>query len=164
MEKTFDKINFNGLTFEQQKGLIGELLFFNYALNNGKTTGSVLNAWTGPEFAAKDYTFGSYGIEIKFTSAKQPRIKVSNERQLDAENLTELFLVLYSAEEVKENGFSLNSLVEQTRAKIATEEECNVFNGKLQLIGYFDDDSDYYRKMYSFKKHSLSLYLQNFLK
>lgn len=151
-KKLFDKINFNGISLEQQKGLIGELLFFNYALNNGKTSGSVLEAWTGPEFEAKDFTFGSFGIEVKFTSAKQPRVKVSNERQLDAENLSELFLVLYSTEEVKENGFSLNSLVEQTRQKISTEDERNVFNGKLQLIGYFDDDRDYYGKMYSLKK------------
>ena len=151
-KKLFDKINFNGLTLEQQKGLIGELLFFNYALNNGKTSGTVLDAWTGPEFEAKDFTFGSFGIEIKFTSAKQPRVKVSNERQLDAENLSELFLVLYSTEDVKENGFSLNSLVEQTRQKITTEEERNIFNGKLQLIGYFDIDGDYYSKMYSLKK------------
>jgi hypothetical protein len=151
-KKLFDKINFNGLSLEQQKGLIGELLFLNYALNNGKTSGSVLNAWTGPEFEAKDFTFGSFGIEIKFTSAKQARIKVSNERQLDAENLSELFLVLYSTEQVKENGFSLNSLVEQTRLKILTEVERNVFNGKLKLIGYYDDDRDYYGKLYSLKK------------
>jgi hypothetical protein len=151
-KKLFDKINFNGLTLEQQKGLIGELLFFNSALNHDKAPGSVLNAWTGPEFDAKDFTFGSFGIEIKFTSAKQPRVKVSNERQLDAENLKELFLVLYSTEDVKENGFSLNSLVEQIRTKISNEEERNYFNGKLQLIGYFDDDRDYYGKMYSLKK------------
>lgn len=151
-KKLFDRINFNGLTLEQQKGLIGELLFFNYALDYGKTCGQVIEAWTGPEFEAKDFTFGSFGIEIKFTSAKQPRVKVSNERQLDAENLSKLFLVLYSTEEVKENGFSLNSLIEQTRQKISTEEERNVFNGKLQLIGYFDDDIDYYGKMYSLKK------------
>lgn len=151
-KKLFDKINFNGLTLEQQKGLIGELLFFNYALDNGKTSGHVIEAWTGPEFEAKDFTFGSFGIEVKFTSAKQPRIKVSNERQLDAENLSELFLVLYSTEQVKENGFSLNSLVEQTRKNISTEEERNIFNGKLQLIGYYDDDRDYYGKMYSLKK------------
>jgi hypothetical protein len=36
-KKLFDKINFNGLTIEQQKGLIGELLFLNYLLNNEKT-------------------------------------------------------------------------------------------------------------------------------
>jgi len=151
-KKLFDKINFIGLTLEQQKGLIGELLFFNYALNIGKTSGHVIEAWTGPEFDAKDFTFGTVGAEVKFTASKQPRIKVSNERQLDAENLSDLFLILYSTEAVKDNGISLNSIVEQIRQKISTEEERSVFNAKLQLNGYFDEDKEHYGRMYSLKR------------
>lgn len=153
-KKLFDKINFNGLSLEQQKGLIGELLFLNYLLNDEKTSTNAVNAWTGTEqdFQAKDFTLGSVGVEVKFTASKQPRIKVSNERQLDAENLSELFLVLYSTEAVKDNGISLNSIVEQTQQKISTEEERSVFNAKLQLNGYFDEDKEHYGRMYSFKK------------
>lgn len=153
-KKLFDKINFNGLSLEQQKGLIGELLFLNYLLNDVKTSANAINAWTGSErdFQAKDFTLGSVGVEIKFTSSKQPRIKISTERQLDAENLSALFLVLYSTEAVKDNGFSLNSLVTQTRQVISTNEERSIFNAKLQLNGYFDEDSDLYGRMYSLKK------------
>ncbi len=153
-KKLFDKINFNGLSLEQQKGLIGELLFLNYLLNDEKTSSNAVHAWTGAEmeFQAKDFTLGSVGIEIKFTSSKQPRIKVSNERQLDAENLSDLFLVLYATEAVKDNGFSLNSLVTQIRKAISTDEERNIFNAKLKLNGYFDEDSEHYGRMYSLKK------------
>jgi len=153
-KKLFDKINFNGLLLEQQKGLIGELLFLNYLLDNEKTSANAVNAWTGVEreFEAKDFTLGSVGVEIKFTSSKQPRIKVSSERQLDSESLSELFLVLYSAEAVKDNGISLNSIIEQIRNKISTEEERSIFNGKLQLNGYFDEDREHYGRMYSLKK------------
>lgn len=153
-KRLFDKINFNGLTLEQQKGLIGELLFLNYLLNNEKTSTNALNAWTGAEeeFQSKDFTLGSVGIEIKFTSSKQPRIIVSNERQLDAENLSELFLILYSTEAVKDNGISLNSIIEQTRQNITTEGERSIFNSKLQLNGYFDEDREHYGTMYSLKK------------
>lgn len=153
-KKLFDKINFNGLSLEQQKGLIGELLFLNTLLDNEKTSINALNTWTGAEqdFQAKDFTLGSVGVEIKFTASKQPRIKVSNERQLDAENLCELFLILYSTEAVKDNGISLNSIVEQTRQKISTEEERSLFNAKLQLNGYFDDDKEHYGRMYSLKR------------
>lgn len=153
-KKLFDKINFNGLTLEQQKGLIGELLFLNFLLNNERTSTNAVNAWTGAEqeFQAKDFTFGSVGVEVKFTASYQPRIKVSNERQLDAENLSELFLILYSTEAVKDNGISLNSIVEQTRQKISTKEERNVFNAKLQLNGYFDQDKEHYGRMYSLKR------------
>lgn len=153
-KKLFDKINFNGLSLEQQKGLIGELLFLNYLLNDEKTSANAVNAWTGAEmeFQAKDFTLSSVGVEIKFTSSTQPRIKVSNERQLDTENLSNLFLVLYSTEAVKDNGFSLNSLVAQTRQAISTDEERSIFNAKLQLYGYFDEDSEHYGRMYSLKK------------
>jgi hypothetical protein len=153
-KKLFDKINFNGLSIEQQKGLIGELYFLNYLLNNEKSSYNALNAWTSTEneFQAKDFTWGSLGVEIKFTTSKQPRIKISNERQLDSENLSELFLILYSAEAVKENGISLNSIIEETRQNISTDEERNIFNAKLLLNGYFDQDREYYSKMYSIKK------------
>jgi hypothetical protein len=153
-KKLFDKINFNGLSIEQQKGLIGELLFFNTLLNNEKTSVNAVNNWTGAEqdFQAKDFTLGSVCVEVKFTASKQPRIKVSNERQLDAENLSELFLILYSAEAVKDNGISLNSIVEQTRQKISSEDERSNFNAKLQLNGYFDDDNEQYGRMYSLKR------------
>lgn len=153
-KKLFDKINFQGLTLEQQKGLIGELLFLKYLLSNKKTSVIAVNAWTSTEqeFQAKDFTIGGIGIEIKFTSSKQPRIKVSNERQLDAESLNTLFLVLFSTEAVKENGISLNSIVEQCRHNISTEAERTIFNCKLQLNGYFDEDREHYGKMYSIKK------------
>lgn len=153
-KKLFDKINFNGLSLEQQKGLIGELLFLNTLLDDEKTIANALNSWTGAEqdFQAKDFTLGSVGVEVKFTASKQPRIKVSNERQLDAENLSELFLILYSTEAVKDNGISLNSIVEQTRQKISTEEERSIFNTKLQLNGYFDEDKEHYGRMYSLKR------------
>lgn len=153
-KKLFDKINFSGLSIEQQKGLIGELMFINTLLDNEKTSANAVNSWTGAEqdFQAKDFTLGSVGIEVKFTASNQPRIKVSNERQLDAENLSELFLILYSTEAVKDNGLSLNSIVEQIRQKISTEEECSIFNAKLQLNGYFDQDKEHYGRMYSLKR------------
>jgi hypothetical protein len=152
-KKLFDAVNFNGLSIEQQKGLIGELLFLKFLLNNDKTSMIAINSWTSaePDLKSKDFALGTVGVEIKFTSAIQPRIKVSNERQLDAENLSELFLVLYSAEAVKDGGISLNSIIEQVRNAILTNEERSIFNNQLQLIGYFDEDKLYYNKMYSLK-------------
>jgi hypothetical protein len=151
-KKLFDKINFNGLSIEQQKGLIGELLFFNYLLNNKKTSASILNAWTGADFEDKDFVFNAVGVEIKLTSSKNPKIRITSERQLDNENLDELFLILYITEEVKENGFSLNSLIDQIRKKISVHEERNFFNERLLLLGYREDEREYYNKMYFLKK------------
>lgn len=152
--RLFGKINFNGLTIDQQKGLIGELLFLSYILDNKTDEIDNLSKWTSTErgFESKDFTMGSVGVEIKFSSSKQPRIRISNERQLDPESLDKLFLVLYSAEPVKDKGISLNSMVENIRNKIKIADELKEFNVKLELIGYFDDDKDHYNNMYSIKK------------
>lgn len=151
-KKLFDKINFNGLNSEQQKGLIGELMFINYLLDNNKSITNILNAWTGADFKDKDFIFGSIGIEVKFTSAKTPKVTISSERQLDTQNLNELLLILYTAEEVKENGFSLNSLITQIRKKITNPDDLRFFNENLVLIGYLENDKSHYDKMYSLKK------------
>lgn len=150
-KKLFDKINFNGLTIEQQKGLMGELLFFNFLLNHNKSVANILNAWTGANFEDKDFIFGKVGIEIKLTSSKYPKIKVTNERQLDTEHLEDFFLILYITEEVKENGFTLNSLIDLTRKNILSSEELDFFNEILLLLGYREDDKNHYDKMFSLK-------------
>ena len=152
-KKLFDKINFNGLSLEQQKGLIGELVFINYLLDHRKLSIRILNAWTGPAFEDKDFVFAGIRIEIKLTSSKYPKIKITNEGQLDTQNLTELFLILYTVEDVKENGFTLNSLIEQTQQKLSANiDELKFFNERLMLLGYLEEDKEHYNKMYSLKK------------
>jgi hypothetical protein len=152
-KRLFDKINFNGLSIEQQKGLIGELLFISLLLDNQKSLPNVFNAWTGPDFEDKDFIFRSTGIEIKLTCSKNPTVKITSERQLDTQNLNELFLILFSAEEVKENGFTLNSLINQIRQRLTVNiDGLKFFNERLLLLGYVDEDADTYGKMYSIKK------------
>lgn len=151
-KKLFDKINFNGLSIEQQKGLIGELLFINHLLDCQKSSSIILDAWTGPDFEDKDFVFGANGIEVKLTSSKYPKIKITNEGQLDSQNLNELFLILYTVEDVKVNGFTLNSLINQTQQKLSVNvDQLKFFHERLMLLGYLEDDKEYYNKMYSLK-------------
>ncbi|KDN55312.1 PD-(D/E)XK motif protein [Flavobacterium seoulense] len=152
-KKLFDKINFQGLTIERQKGLIGELLLFNSLLDEEYSIDALLESWTGPDYNDKDFRFGSFGVEVKLTSSKVPKVKISSERQLDNENLTKLYLVLYIVEEVKDKGFSLNSIIEQIRTKINTNQNAlKFFNERLLLVGYFDEDFENYKRQYAFRK------------
>lgn len=154
-KKLFDKINFQGLTVEKQKGLIGELLLFNSLLDEDYSIDGLLESWTGPDYNDKDYHFGSFGFEVKLTSSKVPKVKISSERQLDNENLTKLYLVLYVVEEVKDKGFSLNSIIEQIRLKINNNlNALKFFNERLVLVGYFDKDFDNYKRQYAFRKRN----------
>lgn len=150
-KKLFENIPNQCLTLEEQKGLIGELLFLNSLLDNTKTSEIAIDSWTSTEkdFEAKDFTIGSTGIEIKFTSAKHPKIQISNEKQLDSDNLNFLFIVLFQADAVKENGISLNSIIEHTRTKIKSSVLLDSFNRKLKINNYFENDCENYQTMFS---------------
>lgn len=153
-KKLFDKINFQGLNLESQKGLIGELLLFNSFLDENHPIDNLLESWTGPDYEDKDFLFGSKGIEVKFTSSKTPKIRITSERQLDAQNLSHLYLILYVAEQVKDRGFSLNSIIEQIRNKITGNHNAlKFFNERLILVGYFDEDFENYNGQYALKKN-----------
>lgn len=162
-KKLFDKINFQGLSIERQKGLIGELLLFNSIQDEGYSIDALLESWTGPDFNDKDFRFGSFGIEVKLTSSKVPKVKISSERQLDSENLTKLYLLIYIVEEVKDKGLSLNSIIEQIRNKINNNQNAlKKFNERLLLVGYFDEDFDNYCNQYAFRKRNFYEVNNNF--
>ncbi len=157
-KKLFDKINFQGLSIEKQKGLIGELLLFNSLLEEEYSIDDLLESWTGPDFNDKDFRFGSFGIEVKLTSSKVPKVKISSERQLDSENLTKLYLVLYVVEEVKDKGVSLNSIIKQITTKINNNKNAlKFFNERLLLVGYLDEDFDNYNRQYAFRNRNFYL-------
>ncbi len=52
---------------------------------------------------------------------------------------------------MKENGFSLNSLIQKTRQNILTNDELNFFNERLLLLGYREEDMEHYEKLFSLK-------------
>jgi hypothetical protein len=152
-KKLFDKINFSGLTLEQQKGLFGELLVIKELLSDGYPETELIHSWIGPQYEDKDYVFGSIGLEVKLTNSKYPSIKITNERQLDDTNLDSLFLLLYIVEEVKEKGISLVKLIDEIRNILRSNlEALKVFNDKLTLLGYNDEDATHYFTLYTVKQ------------
>lgn len=155
-KKLFDKLNPKGLTLEQQKGLLGELLFLNELIDNNINPDYLLNSWTGPDYEDKDFTLGTSCFEIKFTTSKLPRIKITSERQLDTLNIENLFLNNYTSETLKENGISLNSVIDNIRYKISNNSATlKYFNDKLQSANYFEEDRDNYNTQYGVKSRSL---------
>lgn len=155
-KKLFDKLNTQGLSLEQQKGLLGELLFLNELIDCNLNPDYLLNCWTGPDYEDKDFTLGATCFEIKFTTSKLPRVKISSERQLDTCNIENLFLNSYTSETLKENGISLNAMVDIIRYKISNNSATlKYFNEKLESAGYYDDDRGNYITQYGLKSKSL---------
>jgi hypothetical protein len=151
-KRLFDKVNFQGLSDEKQKGLIGELIVLSWFIDKSFALEDLIDNWTGPDYEDKDFVFGSVGLEIKFTASKVPSINITSERQLDSQNLNKLFLILHIAEQVKEKGHSLNSIIAQIRTKIIHDHNAlKKFNDKILMIGYFEDDFEYYNQQFGIK-------------
>ncbi|MES2275440.1 MAG: PD-(D/E)XK motif protein [Bacteroidota bacterium] len=151
-KKLFDKAATAGLTPEQQKGMLGELLLFSSLLSESYPARKILEAWAGPMHADKDFLFGAVGIEVKLTSSKYPSIKITNERQLENLTLETLYLFLFIVEEVKQNGITLPGLISDISDKIRADAEAlKTFETRLAQAGYNGDEEDYYGQQYFVK-------------
>jgi hypothetical protein len=148
-KRLFDKIRPNLLTEEQQKGLMGELLFINELIKNGISISVSINNWFGPDFFNKDFIIENTGFEIKTTSQDRPVIKISSEQQLDSQDLKSLFLVQFVLEERKNNGNSLPEIISNLREILKNEyAEKLIFENSLLKTGYNDNDAIRYVKKY----------------
>lgn len=152
-KRLFNRIYKGLLTKEQQKGLLGELLYIDFLLSNDVSSNKVISSWFGIEFEDKDFVFENCAMEIKFSSNKVPYLNISSERQLDITVVPFMYLVLYHCNEVQKGDFSLNSVIERIREKLhSSGEDLILFNEKLIEYGYLDDDKMHYEKQYALLK------------
>lgn len=148
-KRLFDKIRPNLLTEEQQKGLIGEILFIDLLIKKGVSTSVSLNNWFGPDFFNKDFIIENTGFEIKATSQDRPIIKISSEQQLDKQDLKLLVLVQFVLEERKNNGSSLPEIINDLRETLKNDHaEKIIFENGLLKTGYNDTDASKYTRKY----------------
>lgn len=87
--------------FEQQ-GLIGELTFLKLLMEKiGVKDG--LEAWKGPDKLVKDFLLSSIGIEVKTKQGGlKGQVQISSEFQLSIDNLTKLFLLVFTVDKSTE--------------------------------------------------------------
>lgn len=142
----FDKANLEGLSNEEQRGLYGELYFLRKFLSDTDNITSKIKSWTGPSKQIKDFQFGSWGLEVKTTSGNNhQKIHISNERQLDTSNITNLYLNHLSLELREGAGETLpeivDSIIEILKSDIPA---LNQFKNLLFEAGYFEHHRELY--------------------
>lgn len=141
--KLFQKGATSTLSINQQKGLIGEVLFLEEKIND---TGEdkVIEAWVGPEGADQDFIFMNSWSEIKTTTIASESITISSIQQLGGIFPGEL--VVYFMDRTSTNGrsvISLPMLVNRVKSNLKISNQ-NLFICKLALSGYLEKDSDIY--------------------
>lgn len=143
----------DGLSSPEQQGLFGEILFLKkILLRKGVDKMKVLDSWVGVERALRDFQGASWAVEVKTSKGSNPQnVKISSERQLDESFYDNLYLYHCSLEVSKNNGCTLNELIDSIRFMLKDDETLlRIFIAKLIVAGYFEihkalyDESHYY--------------------
>ncbi len=142
----FNKFTLQGLTSEEQRGLLGELFFLRKYLQYKSDFQNVLNTWVGTSKEIRDFQFNDWALEVKTTIGNNhQKIHISSERQLDTTHLKTLILYHLSLEKTQESGESLpqiiTSILEILQADVIS---INRFRAKLYEVGYFDQHENLY--------------------
>lgn len=140
-----------GLTEEEQKGLIAELICFQRIPMKILTPKEALRSWTGPQQAAHDFVFGQASIEVKSNRGSgTPNITVSSSSQLSVNEEESLFLyvVEVNAATSQTEGHSVTDYVNATQELFTSPIDALEFELKLSQVGYSETD-DYSATLWS---------------
>ena len=139
----------DGLSPEEQRGLYGELHFFEAVLYPQHGS-EIITAWTGPERAHQDFQFNTCAVEVKTTIQKQPTvISIANEKELDEAPFTYLFLWHTALDQNRTSGESLNEKVAKVTHLLQGDTIASaLFADKLREYGYLKSQMTLYENIF----------------
>lgn len=140
------------LSSEQQKGLIGELLFLQRVAAPVYGAKGALSGWIGPDSAKRDFGYGQFFIEVKSKrGSSSPEVEISSEGQLSINSSERLFLYVIELNSATCEGdgmFSLDDVVNEVEVLFDNPMDRALFQEKLANVGYFQED-DYSAVLWS---------------
>jgi hypothetical protein len=132
-----------GLTREEQAGLLGELVLMEYAAPHIGWASSI-SCWCGPNPGIHDFEGAGVAIEVKTSVGVSHIVRISRLDQLDNQGLTNLVLVRVKLHEAAD-GSSLPDAVGRVRRALADDHNSALdFEDKLMHAGYLDADAELY--------------------
>lgn len=138
------------LSSEEQKGLIGELLFIEDCLLSRLAPSDAVASWKGPLGAPKDFEIGRLCVEAKARrGAATPHVAMSSEHQLDISGVDQLFLHVAEVDRLpssRSDGSSITEIARRVRDRIAAVDDAAAadLDALLHAAGFrwSDDYSD----------------------
>lgn len=147
------------LSEEIYKGLLGELCFLlDYAIPKYGIDISI-NAWSGPEFTAKDFSVDETWYEVKSTSVNSESVRITSLSQLSSDVEGHLVVVAFEkmSSEFNDGKSSVAHIIAKITDMIENEETRERFMAKVANYGYCAEaEKEGFPK---FKLCSMSIYL-----
>ncbi len=128
------------LSANEQKGLLGELLYLKEKIESGLSPSDALAGWVGPDGADQDFVYEDGWHEIKTTGVSSAKVTISSVEQLDCDPPGELIVMrVDKCAPAHAGAFTLRGLIHQIMnlitSNIGTADD---FVLKLGSVGYID--------------------------
>lgn len=141
------KKNASGLlSFQEIKGLTGELYFLSHYLIAKYGWQDALNSWIGPDKADQDFVCPDKWYEVKALVSGAESVRISSVEQLDADHAGELVLIyLDKTSYADPQKITLNALVKYTESLLPTSDAREkLFDILINQGYYFRSEYDEY--------------------
>lgn len=135
-QKLLQYENKSVMSFQKQKGLLGELLFLSKMIDDIGVEMAV-DSWTGPDGSDQDYQFPSEWAEIKSVSLSSEIVHISSLQQLQQEMDGQLIVYILESTTAGDDRISLVDVVNEIKTKLANNARySDRFDLKLYKYGY----------------------------
>lgn len=135
-QKLLQYENKSVMSFQRQKGLLGELIYLSKMIDDiGVET--AVDSWTGPDGSDQDYQFASEWVEIKSISLASETVQISSLQQLQQEMEGQLIVYILESATAGEEKISLVDVINEIKVKLANNARyLDQFDLKLYKYGY----------------------------
>ena len=148
------------LSFEEIKGLFGELYYLEHDLIPLYGIKAALNAWIGPEGADQDFAINDTWYEVKTVVSGASAINISSIEQLDTQKDGNLVVIhCDKTGPVDDDGLTLNTLVNEIEEILEDLDDITLFHNLLMRVGFTLGRKDYDK--YVFAVNSIDEYCVN---
>lgn len=135
-QKLLQYENKSVMSFQRQKGLLGELIYLSKMIDDIGTEAAV-DSWAGPDGSDQDYLFQSEWAEIKCVSLASETVHISSLQQLQQEMEGNLVVYILESTTAGDNRISLVDFVSEIKTKLKNNARyLDRFDLKLYKYGY----------------------------
>lgn len=145
-QKLLQYENKSVMSFQRQKGLLGELIYLSKMIDDIGTEAAV-DSWAGPDGSDQDYLFQSEWAEIKCVSLASETVHISSLQQLQQEMEGNIVVYILESTTAGDDRISLVDVVSEIKTKLENNARyLDRFDLKLYKYGYRKNHENEYRE------------------
>lgn len=144
-QKLLQYENKSVMSFQRQKGLLGELIYLSTMIDDMGAEEAV-DSWTGPDGSDQDFIFPADWAEVKSVSLASETVHISSLQQLQQEMEGKLIVYILESTTAGENRVCLVDVVNEIKTKLMNNARyLDRFDLKLYKYGYRKSHENEYR-------------------